>query len=158
MSNPFQNFRFNLASKLILSVGLILLLSLSTWAYFNIKYQTQKIMKDIMVETDRLSNTIILGTHYAMMLNSREDINHIINNISKQKEIDTIRIYNKKGQIKFSNRPSELNLMTNIKAEACDVCHRKDPPLVELGLSEKSPNLFFFKGSSPFRNYQPHSK
>ena len=137
MVNPLQHFRFNLVSKLILSVGLILLLSLSTWAYFNIKYQTQKIMKDIMVETDRLSNTIILGTHYSMMLNSRADINQIINNISKQKEIDTIRIYNKKGQIKFSNRPSELNLMTNIKAEACDVCHRKDPPLVELKLPQK---------------------
>ena len=91
------------------------------------EYQTQKIMKDIMGGTDRLSNTIILGAHYAMMLNSREDINHIINNVSKQKEIDTIRIYNKKGQIKFSNRPLELDLMTNIKAEACDVCHRKDP-------------------------------
>jgi PAS domain S-box-containing protein len=158
MFNPFQHFRFNLVSKLILSVGLILLLSLSTWAYFNIKYQTQKIMNDIMVETDRLSNTIILGTHYAMMLNSREDINHIINNISKQKDIDTIRIFNKKGQIKFSNRPSELNLMTNIKAEACDVCHRKDPPLVELRLPKKARIFPSLKGHrllgiiSPIRN------
>ncbi len=158
MLNPFQHFRFNLVTKLILSVGFILLLSLSIWAYFNIKYQTQKIMKDIMVETDKLSNTIILGTHYAMMLNSRDDLNHIINNISKQKEIDTIRIYNKKGQIKFSNRPSELNLMTNIKAEACDVCHRKDPPLVELGLSEKIRIFSSLKGHrllgviSPIRN------
>jgi histidine kinase len=158
MFNPFRHFRFNLVSKLILSAGLTLLLSISTWAYFNIKYQTQKILKDIMVETSRLSNTIILGTHYAMMLNSREDINHIINNISKQKEIDTIRIYNKKGQIKFSNRPSELNMMTNIKAEACDVCHRKNPPLVELGLSEKARTFSSSNGHrllgiiSPIRN------
>jgi PAS domain S-box-containing protein len=158
MFNPFQHFRVNLVSKLILSVGLILLLSLSAWAYFNIKYQTQKIMKDIMVETDRLSNTIILGTHYAMRLNSREDINHIIKNISKQKEIDTIRIYNKKGQIRFSNRASELNLMTNIKAEACDVCHRKNPPLVEIGLSKRtrifsSPKGYRLLGIiSPIRN------
>ena len=158
MLNPFRHFRFNLVSKLILSVGLTLLLSISTWAYFNIKYHTRKILNDIMVETGRLSNTIILGTHYAMMLNSREDINHIINNISKQKEIDTIRIYNKKGQIKFSNRPSELNLKTNIKAEACDVCHRKDPPLEELGLSEKTRTFSSSKGHrllgmiSPIRN------
>jgi histidine kinase len=158
MFTPFQHFRFNLVSKLILSVGLTLLLSISTWAYFNVKYNTQKIMNDIIVETSRLSNTIILGTHYAMMLNSREDINNIINNISKQKEIDTIRIYNKKGQIKFSNRPSELNQVTNIKAEACDVCHRKDPPLVELGFSEKARIFSSSKGYrllgmiSPIRN------
>jgi len=158
MLKPFQHLRFNLVSKLILSVGLTLLLSISTWAYFNIKYQNQKIMKDIMVGTDRLSNTIILGAHYAMMLNSREDINHIINNISKQKEIDTIRIYNKKGQIKFSNRPSEIDLMTNIKAEACDVCHRKEPPLAELDLSQKTRTFFSSQGHrllgiiSPIRN------
>jgi histidine kinase len=139
-------------------VGLTLLLSISTWAYFNIKYQTQKIMKDIMVGTDRLSNTIILGAHYAMMLNSREDINHIINNISKQKEIDTIRIYNKKGQIKFSNRTSEIERMTNIKAEACDVCHRKEPPLAELDLSQKTRTFYSSQGHrllgiiSPIRN------
>jgi histidine kinase len=158
MPKPFQHIRLNLVSKLILSVGLTLLLSISTWAYFNIKYQTQKIMKDIMVGTDRLSNTIILGAHYAMMLNSREDINHIINNISKQKEIDTIRIYNKKGQIKFSNRPSEIDLITNIKAEACDVCHRKEPPLAELDLSQKTRTFYSSQGHrllgiiSPIRN------
>ncbi len=158
MSKPFQHIRFNLVSKLILSVGLTLLLSISTWAYFNIKYQTKKITQDIMVGTDRLSNTIILGAHYAMMLNSREDINHIINNISKQKEIDTIRIYNKKGQIKFSNRPLELDLTTNIKAEACDVCHRKEPPLAELDLSQKTRTFYSSQGHhflgiiSPIRN------
>ncbi|MGW8324610.1 MAG: PAS domain S-box protein, partial [Desulfobacterales bacterium] len=158
MPKPFQHLRFNLVTKLILSVGLTLLLSISTWAYFNIKYQTQKIMKDIMIATDRLSNTIILGAHYAMMLNSREDINNIINNVSKQKEIDTIRIYNKKGQIKFSNRASEINLVTNIKAEACDVCHRKDPPLAKLELTQKARIFSSPKGHrllgiiSPIRN------
>lgn len=158
MFKPFQHLRLNLVSKLILSVGLTLLLSISTWAYFNIKYQTKKIIKDIMVGTDRLSNTIILGAHYAMMLNSREDINQIINNISKQRDIDTIRIYNKKGQIKFSNRPSEIDLTTNIKAEACDVCHRKEPPLAELPLSQKTRTFYSSRGShllgmiSPIRN------
>ena len=138
MFKLLKHLHFNLVSKLILSVGITLLLSISTWAYFNIKYQTKKVIKDIIEGTDRLSNTIILGTHYAMMINSRDDINHIINNVSKQKEIDTIRIYNKKGQIKFSNRPLELDLTTNIKAEACDVCHRSDPPLAKLSLMEKT--------------------
>ena len=111
MFKLLKHLHFNLVSKLILSVGMTLLLSISTWAYFNIKYQTKKVMKDIIEGTDRLSNTIILGTHYAMMINSRDDINHIINNISKQKEIDTIRIYNKKGQIKFLSlflQPKEM--------------------------------------------------
>lgn len=114
-----------------------LFLSISVWAYFNINYQKKKVMETIVEGTDKLSNTIKLGTHYAMMINSRDDINQIITNIAKQKEIENIRIYNKDGEIKFSNSPSEVDLKTNIKAEACDICHKSEPPLVTLGLNER---------------------
>jgi len=134
---PIQNIRRSLASKLILTVGLTLLVTISTWAYFNINYQEKKLLKNIVVGTDRLTNTIKLGTHYAMMSNSRDDINQIITNIGKQEEIETIRIYNKDGEIKFSNHLSEIDQTTNIKAEACDICHNTDPPLFELGLKER---------------------
>jgi histidine kinase len=135
---PIQNIRRSLASKLVLTVGLTLLVTISTWAYFNINYQEKKLLENIVMGTDRLTNTIKLGTHYAMMLNSRDDINQIINNIGRQKEIETIRIYNKGGEIKYSNRPTEVDTTTNIKAEACYICHRSDPPLSELGLKERT--------------------
>jgi histidine kinase len=137
MFKLFKYIQRRLASKLILTVGLTLLITITTWAYFNIDYQENKLMKNVVVGTDRLTNTIKLGTHYAMMLNSRDDINQIINNIGRQKEIETIRIYNKEGQIKFSNQPAELETKTNIKDEACYICHRTDPPLSELGLDER---------------------
>ena len=123
---------------LILTVGTTLLITISTWAYFNTNYQEKKLMENIVTGTDRLTNTIKLGTHYAMMLNSRDDINQIITNIGKQKEIETIRIYNKDGEIKFSNHLSEIDQITNIKAEACDICHKTDPPFFELGLEERT--------------------
>ena len=135
---PIQNIRRSLASKLVLTVGLTLLVTISTWAYFNINYQEKKLLENIVMGTDRLTNTIKLGTHYAMMLNSRDDINQIINNIGRQKEIETIRIYNKGGEIKYSNRPTEVDTTTNIKAEACYICHRSDPPLSELSLKERT--------------------
>ncbi|MGD8519540.1 MAG: PAS domain S-box protein [Desulfobacterales bacterium] len=138
MFKLIRNIRRRLVTKLIITVGLTLLITISTWAYFNISYQEKKLMENIVVGTDRLTNTIKLGAHYAMMLNSRDDINQIINNIGKQKEIETIRIYNKEGQIKFSNQPSELETTTNIKDEACYICHRTDPPQSELGLTERT--------------------
>jgi histidine kinase len=125
-------------SKLIISVGIILLLIISTWAYFSIKYQKDRLHKDIVGETERLGNTIKLGAHYAMMLNARDDINQIIMNIGKQEGIENIRIYNKQGEIKFSNRPSEVDQTSNIKSEACDVCHRSDPPLANISLEERT--------------------
>ena len=133
-----QNIRYSLLSKLILSVGATLLVSISVWAYFNLRIQEDRLMQHILKDTVRLCNTIKLGTHYAMMTNARDDINQIINNIASQKEIRNIRIYNKKGQIKFSNRIEEVDEYTNIKAEACDVCHKTDPPLTRLELSRRT--------------------
>lgn len=130
--------RNNIVSKLILMVGIVFLFSISMWAYLYINYQEKKLMDNVIAGTDRLTNTIRLGTQYAMMLNSRADINQIIKNIGKQPEIVNIRIYNKEGQIKFSNHPAEDGQFTNIKAEACDICHRTEPPRVDLTLDERT--------------------
>jgi histidine kinase len=73
-----------------------------------------------------------------MMHNLRDDITHIIKKIAKEKKLEAIRIYNKNGEIKFSNMDSEVDRMTNIKAEACHICHHSEPPLTELGLPERT--------------------
>jgi histidine kinase len=129
MGHPFRELRNSLMFRLIFVVGLTLLVSIAIWAYFNIRYQNNKLTQHILNETARFGNTIKLGTHYAMMSNARDDINQIIINIARQEDIETIRIYNKAGQIKFSNQLEEVDQTTNIKAEACDVCHHWDPPL-----------------------------
>ncbi len=128
----------SLISKLIVLVGLVLFVCIFTWAYFNINYQKENSLQSIIESCDRLGNTIKLGTHYAMMLNSRDDINEITKNIGKQEGIEHIRIYNKEGQIKFSSLPGEVDKTTSIKAEACDICHRTEPPLDELPVSART--------------------
>lgn len=146
MLNLLRQPRRSLISKLILSVGVTLLLSMCIWAYFNINEQKNRAMESIIANTDRLTNTIRLGTHYAMMLNSRDDITQIIGNIGKQEGIENLRIYNKQGLIKFSNDASEINTKTNIKAEACDICHRTEPPLSDLTLSSRTRIMTSAKG------------
>ncbi|MEN6437897.1 MAG: PAS domain S-box protein [Syntrophobacter sp.] len=128
----------SLISRLIVLVGLVLFVSIFTWAYFNIEYQKKNTLESIIESSDRLGNTIRLGTHYAMMLNSREDLNEITKNIGRQEGIENIRIYNKEGQIKFSSIPTEIDKTTSIKAEACDICHRTDPPLAALDLPART--------------------
>jgi histidine kinase len=136
--SPFRIIRDRLLFKLTLAVGLILLVSLALWGYFNVRYQRRQRMQAVMTATDRLSHTIRLGAHYAMMLNSRDDIRQIINNIARLEDIESIRIYDKRGVIQFSNRSTDLGSATNIKAEACYICHRQQPPTVRLGLSERT--------------------
>lgn len=138
MLKIIQYLRHSLVTKLILGVGLIILLSISIWAYFSIRYQKERLRRDIVAETERLGNTIKLGAHYAMMNNSRNDINQIIKNISRQEGIENVRIYNKEGEIKFSNHPAEVDRISDIKSEACNVCHRSAPPLTDCALEDRT--------------------
>ena len=133
-----QKIRRSLISKLLILVGLSLFLSLSVWAYFNINYQKKKLMEGIVAGTDTLTTTIKLGAHYAMMNNLRDDINRIIKKIASEKNLANLRIYNKEGQIKYSDVHSEVDQVTNIKDEACFVCHRSDPPQSQLSLTERT--------------------
>jgi len=128
----------SLIFHLIFLVGLVLLVTICTWAYFNIQYQKDNAIQNIVGEIDRLGNTIKLGTHYAMMLNAKDDINQIINNISRQEEIKNVRIYNKGGKIIFSNVKEEVDQITNIKADACYICHRLEPALDTVSLAERT--------------------
>ncbi|MBC8433199.1 MAG: PAS domain S-box protein [Desulfobacterales bacterium] len=138
MLNLLKKMRHSFVFKVILAVGTTLLLCLSVWGFFNINDQKEKVMRSVMQGADRLTNTIRLGTHYAMMHNLREDINRIIKNIGKEKDVEHIRIYNKGGQIKFSNHNVEIGRITNIKAEACYICHKTEPPMIHLDLSERT--------------------
>jgi histidine kinase len=137
MLDEFRSIRNSLSYRLIFFMGLILFIFFSVWAYISIQYQKDKMMKDIVIWTDRLSQTIQLSTHYAMMLNARYDINQSIQNIGRQKAIEHIRIFNKEGEIKFSSTSLEINQKTNIKAEACYICHKTDPPMEYLKLQER---------------------
>lgn len=138
MPVSLKKIRRSIVSKLTILVGFVLLITISVWAYFNIDYQQNKAMAGIFEAADGLSHTIKLGTHYAMMNNLRDDLTRIIKNVAQEKKLENIRIYNKNGEIKYSNIDSELDQMTNIKDEACYICHRTDPPLSELSLSERT--------------------
>lgn len=128
----------SLFAKLILGVGTILLLSMGTMTFLSIRYHEKQIMANAIAEADRFSKTIRLGTHYAMMTNKRSDINEIIRNIAKQKDVRHIRIYHKAGQIKFSNVASEIDTITSKKGAVCDICHKTTPPVATLSLSERT--------------------
>ncbi len=148
MNDFIKYLKHSLVSKLIITVGLTVSLSISAWTYFNINNIKTQIMKNVIANTDRLTSSIKLGTHYAMMLNSRDDITQIINNIATQPEIETIRIYNKEGQIKFTNQKQEIDKIVDIKEVACDICHKQEPPPIRINLQQRTR---FFRSEKGYR-------
>ncbi|GAB6126742.1 ATP-binding protein [Humidesulfovibrio idahonensis] len=138
MRNPWSIIQKSLVLKLIATAGLSLALSVAALSYFAISHQEDVLMSYVVSEADRLGTTIKLGTRYAMMINSRDDLNQIITNIGSQKDIQAIRVYNKAGQIKFSNIPAEKDTVTDIKSRACYVCHQATPPPADVPLANRT--------------------
>ena len=137
MKQFLNKIQHSLVFKLILIMGCVCLIAIATWAYFSINYQKIKSIDDTTDIADRISKTIRLGTHYSMMLNSRDDINQIIKNTANQRGIENVRITNKGGYIKFSNIASEVDHIQTKDSESCIVCHKMNPPLVQIPLLDR---------------------
>jgi len=138
MSNPWAFINKSLSLKLILTAGLSLVSSVAALSYFAIIHQESVLMRYAVEEVDRLGTTIKLGTRYAMMLNSRDDLDHIITNIGMQEGIRILRIYDGVGTIKFSNNHQELETRTDIESQACQACHKHTPPPEEVPLEART--------------------
>ena len=133
-----RSIRCSLITKLAIVSGSALMLFFFLWSSLNINAMKTLATEATMSDMDRLGNTINLGLHYAMLTYSPESIREIIKNIGTQQGILSIRVYNKKGQIKYSNLLSEIDETTDIKEEACYVCHRANPPQTKLALAERT--------------------
>ncbi|MDR3641034.1 MAG: PAS domain S-box protein [Humidesulfovibrio sp.] len=138
MRNPWSIVQKSLVLKLIATAGLALVLSVAALSYFAISHQEDVLMSYMVAEADRLGTTIKLGTRYAMMVNSRDNLNQIITNIGSQKDIKAIRIYNRDGQIKFSTIPGEKDTGANIRSQACHICHQSSPPPADVPLANRT--------------------
>jgi len=86
-----------------------------------------------IVNATNLADTILKSTRYAMHKSDRETLAMIIRNVSEQKGVDHVRIFNKKGIVTYSAKPAEINRQVDKNAEGCKVCHKGATPVANLG-------------------------
>lgn len=138
MKSVVEFLKYSLVSRLTLVLGGILLVSVVILAGFTLHHHGRQHFNKAVCGVDRLGTTIQLGTRYAMMLNAREDINQIIQNVGRQPEIRHLRIYSKSGEIKYSNLPGEINHKAPARPEGCRSCHATDPPRPDTSLDRRT--------------------
>ena len=127
----------------MLSVRLFIFISSFTivcfvlYTYKMITTHTQNLMETVNISANRASDIIKKSTRYSMLLNRKEDVDHIINTIASEPGVNEIRIYNKKGEIIFSTIPKEIHNSVDLKAEACNICHSEQKPLESLPMENR---------------------
>lgn len=118
--------------KLYLLLMVLLMISFAGIMYFNISSFTKHLNDSVINHAIQVSDLIKRSTRYSMLKNDREHLYHTISTIGMEDGVEGIRIYNKPGQIAFSENLTEIGTTVDIKAEQCIVCHEKVPPPVRL--------------------------
>jgi two-component system NtrC family sensor kinase len=114
-----------------------------TYIYFTLQSQEEHMMTSLMINANRISDFIKGSTRYGMLLNRREDTHQIINRLGREPGIEVIRVFNKKGEIMFSNLEEEIGTGVDMTAEACYVCHAAEKPIESV--PEKSRTRIVFR-------------
>ncbi len=110
----------------VLLVGL-LVLSFGIITYVNIYFFTTLFREDIVSNAVQVSNLIKQATYQSMLENRRDDLTNTILRLGKEEGFEGIRIYNKIGEIAFSDKLDERGQVADKNAEQCYVCHAEEP-------------------------------
>jgi histidine kinase len=126
-----------LALKLMLSVGIVLFASIFVWSYFTIHYQEKSLISKKISEVDKFCNTALHFTWFAMLHHTDKDLHEVLKNMSDYNEIESIKIFNWQGQVKFSNNPKEIDTMGKKTDDACISCHSKKNPILNADIKDR---------------------
>ena len=120
-----------LATKLILSLTVIVVIVEGFASYLNIRDQERQLLDAMVLGADQLSQSITSATWHAMLADNRGDAYEVMQTIAEKQGIRRIRIFNKEGRIMFSTAP-EAGQLVDKNAEACVLCHKSASPLVRV--------------------------
>ena len=130
--------RKKIGYKLIFVVGITAIVTISVYSYFNIVSQSEVLLAEVERHAIQQSETVKNSTRYDMLLNQREHIHEIINNIGAQPSIRDVRILNKDGEIIYSSQSEDIGKMVDRNAESCYVCHAEDKPIQRLSIKDRT--------------------
>jgi two-component system, NtrC family, sensor kinase len=129
METGIRNITSSLAFRLFFLLLLASAIVFISMTMFIIRANTENIMEEMILSAKRTNELLLRSVHYSMLLNRKEDVAQIFNSLHNGPGIESIRFYNKKGNIAFSTSSEEIGQMVDLKAEQCIVCHSSEEPL-----------------------------
>ncbi|MBU1699278.1 MAG: HAMP domain-containing protein [Candidatus Eisenbacteria bacterium] len=132
----FSMFR-GLALRLIIYLTTVVVIAEGIFAFVNVDTQAKQLLDEMVLSADLVSETVVSSTWRAMLEDQRDNAYEMMNNVGQQNNIGKVRIFNKEGQIMFSTGP-DSGQVVEMNAEACDLCHAVEQPLVRVDMPSRS--------------------
>ncbi|ADU63630.1 MAG: PAS domain S-box protein [Pseudodesulfovibrio sp.] len=155
MIGLIKRIRQNLIAQIIVATGGIMLVCTLILIYLSIGFVNSHTMSEHIITADMISKTIKLGLHNAMLRNSRDEIDQIIMKVAEINPITSIRVFNKEGEIKFSNNDDEKDTLVGQDSPLCQACHQSDPPLTSLSRTQRVREFYSETGDHLFSVQTP---
>jgi two-component system NtrC family sensor kinase len=121
-----------LGFRLIVVVSITTIVIIGVFSYFSIRTQRSMLLDEVERHANQLSETVRKSTRYGMLVNQREQVHKIINDVGTDPAIHEVRVFNKEGVIIYSSRLDNIGHVVDKKAESCYKCHAADRPLERL--------------------------
>jgi two-component system NtrC family sensor kinase len=119
-----QTLKFKVAAYLALGLTIML----AAYTVFMVRQQRQELLDTAVAHVMQLSDAIVRSTHFMMLQNQPYYVHRMIEDVARDRNIDRIRIFSKKGVVIDSTDATEVGLLLDAKAEGCISCHRTDLP------------------------------
>jgi two-component system NtrC family sensor kinase len=134
----FSTVTSSLSFKLFMVLFLSVFVLLSGYAWVSRRFQSRLLEQQVKTEAYRASDFIKQSLLASMLGNERERIYAQIRVLAMEPGVEVVRIYNKRGEIKFSSQEREIGTSVDLQAEACYVCHASHQPLQSVPTEERA--------------------
>jgi len=124
--------------KLTIAVGVTALVTISVFAYFNIRSDSRSLLLEMERHANQLSEVVKSSTEYDMLLNQRDRIQETVKRLGSRSTIQRVHVMNKAGEVIYSSDTAEIGKMVDKNAESCYRCHSAGRPLEHLEMKERT--------------------
>ena len=116
-------FSKSLISKYILRTGIVLLVTISLFAFFNISTLKEIFLQDAKDDIETVSEIILHTTHFQMLKDNRLEVYEMINEVCSHEKIDRIRLFSTGGYVHFSTCEEEIGKGIEEINTPCEECN-----------------------------------
>ncbi len=119
----------SLGLGLFLWVFALVIVGFAAYVAVNLRTTSEQWRQTVWASAQRFGDLINHATHHGMLLNRKEDVHHIIEQVQQAPGVRAVRIYDKQGVIIYSAEEGEIGRRVDLQAEACLICHDRRVPL-----------------------------
>ncbi|MEI7816003.1 MAG: ATP-binding protein [Desulfuromonadales bacterium] len=120
--------RISLIAKLTCATSLILLVFMGLLDNINLKNFRKVMVNYAVSNAEEVADIINQSAYDAMMKNDKTSLYHLIGRVGESKNIEHIRLINKKGAVVFSNTKNEIGSVIGKHSDECIMCHGSASP------------------------------